>query len=251
MRLICLNIWGARAGADVLLKFLSQHQETDIFCLQEMWNGGEHTRFDVAAGRNMEGVEFRLLEKVSAVLPEYAVYFVPQYCDFFGLAILSKKTLPVVQQGSFYVYKQEGYVSPEDIADHARLIQYLTVETPEGLRTIMNFHGAWQAAGKGDTPDRKLQSENIVRFTKSLTHPFVVCGDFNLLPTTDSLRMLEEAGMRNLITEYQITSTRTSLYPKSIRYADYVLVSDGISVEDFHLLPEEVSDHAAISLRFR
>lgn len=54
--------------------------------------------------------------------------------------------------------------------------------------------------------------------------------------------------MRNLIREYGITSTRTSFYQKPEKHADYVFVSEGISVKAFTVLPDEVSDHAPLLL---
>jgi len=60
--------------------------------------------------------------------------------------------------------------------------------------------------------------------------------------------MLEESGLRNLIKEYSIKNTRTSHYSKEGKYADYALVSPEISVLDFRVLPDEVSDHAALYL---
>ena len=55
--------------------------------------------------------------------------------------------------------------------------------------------------------------------------------------------------MRNLVKEYEITSTRTSFYKKSEdKHADYIFVSNGIEVKDFRVLPEEVSDHSALYL---
>ena len=56
--------------------------------------------------------------------------------------------------------------------------------------------------------------------------------------------------MRNLIAEFGITSTRSSLYTKPLRFADYMFVSNGIEVKDFKVLPDEVSDHLALYLEF-
>ena len=78
----------------------------------------------------------------------------------------------------------------------------------------------------------------------------MLCGDFNLLPDTESLRMLESAGLRNLVVECGVTSTRTSLYARPEPFADYVFVSDGIAVRDFHVLPDVVSDHTPLLLEF-
>jgi endonuclease/exonuclease/phosphatase family metal-dependent hydrolase len=78
----------------------------------------------------------------------------------------------------------------------------------------------------------------------------VLCGDFNLLPDAGSMRIFGAAGLRNLVLEFGVTSTRTSLYPGLERFADYVLVSDGIGVRDFRVLLDEVSDHAPLLLEF-
>ena len=95
-----------------------------------------------------------------------------------------------------------------------------------------------------------LQSDNIIRFLKTVKEPYVFCGDLNLTPDTESLRKLEASGMRNLIKEFGITSTRSSFYKKPMRFADYVFVSDGITVKEFKTLPDEVSDHLALYLEF-
>ena len=61
----------------------------------------------------------------------------------------------------------------------------------------------------------------------------------------------QELGLKNLITEYNATSTRTTLYNGSDeKFADYVFVSQDIVVEKFEVLPDVVSDHAALYLEF-
>ena len=75
-------------------------------------------------------------------------------------------------------------------------------------------------------------------------------GDFNLLPDTQSIKKLENFGLRNLVKEYNITSTRTSFYTKSEKFADYAFVSSEIAVKDFKVLPDEVSDHSPLYLEF-
>ncbi len=58
-----------------------------------------------------------------------------------------------------------------------------------------------------------------------------------------------ELGLENLITKYGVTSTRTSLYTRSDeKFADYIFVSKGVDVKDFKVMPDEVSDHAALYL---
>ena len=58
------------------------------------------------------------------------------------------------------------------------------------------------------------------------------------------------AGLRNLVAEFGVTSTRTSLYTGPGRFADYAFVSPGVEVHAFRVLPDEVSDHAPLMLEF-
>jgi endonuclease/exonuclease/phosphatase family metal-dependent hydrolase len=62
--------------------------------------------------------------------------------------------------------------------------------------------------------------------------------------------MLGGGRLANLIAQHAVTSTRTSLYPRAERFADYVFVSAGADVLEFGALPDEVSDHAPLSRGF-
>ncbi len=251
MKLISLNTWGGRAGLENLLQFIKKQADTgvDIFCFQEIWCGGhEHKIFTGLSPEALAVIERHLFQEIQAVLPEYTAYFRSLYCDFYGIAIFIKKSIPVTSEGEVFVYREKGYYSTENISDHGRNIQY--IDTGSGPRTIINFHGLWTGNGKGDTPDRLLQSKNIVQFLKTIKNPFVLAGDFNLVPESESLQKFEQFGLKNLIRENNITSTRTSLYTKPIRFADYTFVSEGIQVNSFQVLFDEVSDHSPLYLDF-
>lgn len=252
MKLISLNTWGARAGREDLLKFFKENSEVDIFCLQEIWNGGEHLIPYGPGGFDNSNAEPWLLQHIKDSLPHHTMFFRPHYEDFFGLLLCIKTTIPVQAEGEVYVYKEKGYTHIDHLADFGRNIQYATLDTPLGARTIINFHGLWSPDGneKTDSPDRLLQSDNIVSFLKTLPEPYLIIGDFNLRPDTQSLRKLEDIGLRNLVKEYGVTSTRTRHYPKEQRFADYALVSPDIKVTDFKILPDEVSDHSPLYLEF-
>ncbi len=250
MNLISLNTWGGTAGLTGLRDFLHRHKDTDIFCFQEIWNGGEHMLGTKAGGVMLENKVCRLYQEIGKILTSHSGYFRPHFYDFYGLAMFVKKNMSVTEEGEIFVHKDKGYISSEDSGNHARNIQYVTIASPKGMRTIVNFHGLWNGKGKTDSDDRLLQSEKIVQFLKTITNPYLICGDFNLLPETESLKKLEGLGLRNLITEFGIHSTRSSFYNKPDKFADYALVSRGITVNDFKILPEEVSDHLAMYLDF-
>jgi endonuclease/exonuclease/phosphatase family metal-dependent hydrolase len=115
---------------------------------------------------------------------------------------------------------------------------------------IMNVHGHWSAEGKSDNANRLEQSKIISDFIKSSGPvPKIMVGDFNLLPETQSIKILE-GHFTNLITKYNIPTTRTELYKGDDKHADYAFVSDEILVEGFEALPDVVSDHVPLALQF-
>ncbi len=252
MKVISLNTWGGKIGKEKFFNFIEKYKNTDVFCFQEVWSGGHHADGMVSAGRIITGVIHELAQELSSVLKDHTLYFRPHYSDFFGIAIFVKKNIEIVEEGEFFVYQEKGYMpaNGEDYANHARNVQYITFKTASGLQTIINFHGTWDASGKGDTEKRLKQTDRMLDFLKNITTPRVLCGDFNVMPDTESLKRIENTGLINLIKEYKITSTRTSFYTKPERFADYMLVSKEIKVKEFKILPEEISDHTAMYLEF-
>ena len=254
MKIISLNTWGGLAGKEKLLEFFERHTDVDIFCLQEIWSAPYEHLEGVAMGpielQNDKIMTYGLQE-ISKVLSDHIAYFRPHHLENYGLLMLVKKNLKVLEEGEIFVYKEKGYVHKDNIGSHARNIQYVTVETDTGLRTVINFHGLWNGQGKDDSEDRLLQSDNIIKFMKNISNPIVLCGDFNLLPETESLKKLENFSLRNLIKEYGITSTRTSYYTKPHKFADYTLVSKGIEIKNFKVLPDEVSDHSPMYIEIK
>lgn len=248
MKIISLNTWGGRAGRENLLKFFEKYKDTDIFCLQEIWNGGEHMGGRITGGVILSNISYRLLTDIGNILTNHKVYFKPHYHDWYGLAVFVKKNIKVVDEGDIFVHKEKGWSDKTDEGNHARNIQWITVEDEVGQSTVINFHGLWNGQGKGDSEDRILQSDNIINFIKDLATPLILMGDFNLGFNTKSLKKFEDFGLRNLIKEYKISSTRTSLYTKPEKFADYVFLSQGIGVKNFRVLPDEVSDHAPLFL---
>jgi len=253
MKIITLNTWGGRAGKEEMLAFFNAHKEdVDVFCLQEMWSDAyTHLGSYTAGGVDMTNVELMThgVQDVSALLSKYQSFFHPHYLENYGLLTFVSQQYEVRSVGEVFVHKEKGYVPQGDAGKHARNVQYIECIYNGKPLFILNFHGLWNGQGKGDSKDRINQSEKIVEFLGSLQGEIVFCGDFNLLPDTQSIKIIEEAGMRNLVKEYGITSTRTSLYVKPEKFADYIFVSKGINVIDFNVLPDEISDHSPLLLQ--
>jgi len=252
MKIVSLNTWAGKAGKDKLLAFFESHREIDIFCLQEIWSGPIKELKGMTGGNSLEKHSLRMeygLQEISQVLKDHRAYLRPHLFTF-GLLMLVKKSIEVLEEGEIFAHKERGYIPEGDVGFHARNVQYVKIATEKGNRTIMNFHGLWNGKGKGDSEERILQSEKIVKLIKQQENPLVLCGDFNLSPETESIKMLEKSGLRNLIKEWGVTSTRTSLYTRQEKFADYVFTSEGIDVRTFKVLPDEVSDHSPLYLDF-
>jgi len=246
MKIISLNTWGGRAGKDKLLSFFNKYKDdVDIFCLQEI----STAPYDDPETANLEIMMYGLQE-ISTLLSDFIAYFRPHYGDNYGLLMLVKKHIEVKVEGEVFVHKYKGYIPGDDVGHHARNIQFITTELKELPLTVINFHGLWNGQGKNDSDDRLDQSKKIKEFIETLQGNILLCGDFNLLPDTQSIKILEDIGLRNLIKENNITSTRTSYYIKPEKFADYVFVSQNIKVEIFKVLSDKVSDHSALYLEF-
>lgn len=116
---------------------------------------------------------------------------------------------------------------------------------------IANVHGL-PKPGKLDNLDRIRQSQEILDAFASLSGIKIIGGDLNVLPETESVRVFEAAGYKNLIKDFGIKTTRNKIawakHPgNELYYSDYVFVS-GASVASFEVPAEIVSDHQPMIL---
>ena len=237
MKIITLNTWGGRVDVP-LMEFFSANKAIDIFCLQEIYHGATKPVVED------KGDRYNLFSEVKEILVEHQAFFRP-LIEGYGLALFVSKDISIVEEGVVSVYEVENYSGG---ANHSRSLQYICFEKEKIKYIIANIHGLWNGQGKTDSEDRLEQSRRIQKFLERFVgYQKILCGDFNLTLETESISLLER-GMRNLIKENSVTSTRTSFYPKSERYADYIFISSDVEVKHFEVLADEVSDHNALLL---
>ncbi|MES2503715.1 MAG: endonuclease/exonuclease/phosphatase family protein [Myxococcota bacterium] len=242
MKLVTLNIWGGHIRQP-LLDFIEIHQEIDIFCLQEVYHNAAHTTC------TLDGFEVSLdiFSDIGALLPNHQGYFKPVVNNSYGIGVFIRNSIRVIDEGEVKIHDNPIY--PGMGPTHQRNLQWVRFQENNQTYTVSNVHGLWNGQGKTDTHERITQSKNIKDFLNTCDGPKILCGDFNLKPDTESLKILE-VGMTNLIKTHNITSTRTSFYQKNEKFADYVFVSPEISVNHFEVMKDEVSDHASLFLDF-
>lgn len=234
-----------------LFDFLGRYsKKIDIFCFQEVFAGSFDEKGNWGSKDFEEKVSiFRDLEKI---LPNH-FGILENLIDYEfgfrkGLAIFVKKNIPIEGQGEVTICDPDQLLKPKDTLAFGNL-QYIKIAGINKPLTIGNVHGLFNGPSKNDDPDRLEQSRRIKGFFDNVAGAKILCGDFNLWPDTESLKLLEN-DMRNLIKEYNITSTRSNFFKFPNKYADYVLVSPEIKVIDFKVIGEEISDHLPVYLEF-
>lgn len=269
MKLISLNIWGGNAY-DAFMSFVREHAaDTDIFCFQEVFRSDS----GVAVSR---GTHINILSDITAALPGFRGFFQPMQenidikgaidiADEFGLATFVRPPLAVEKEGFLPVFREPGSMEGNDFETLPHILQYARLARSGAPFTVAHVHGMSRPGTKLDTEDRIEQSRRIVSFLAGEPGPKILCGDFNLMPETESIAMIERgsppsqelrrASMRNLIRDFGITDTRGALshakWPDSHQYfADYTFVSADVKVKSFEVPQVPVSDHLPMVLEF-
>ncbi len=249
MNLITLNIWGGRVG-NSFPAFFASKQEIDIWCFQEILNhkGTELATKDMIQVQGFQP-DTELFSSLEGHLPQYEGLFCPVFRGVYGIAAFLKKGIKVLDSGDITIARGDWDREHPD-KDHDRKIMWMKLSAGGKDFLLVNGHLTHRPEGKEDSEKRIAQSQTIIDFLKTSDLPKILVGDFNLMPHTQSIKMIEDARMINLIKKYNIESTRTELYKKQWKFADYIFVSPEIKVNDFKVLPDIVSDHCPLFLDF-
>lgn len=249
MKLITLNTWAGRVKEPFEAFLKAKAKDTDIFCFQEIFNDLDEETPTSTYINHDEGNR-HILREIADILTDFDVYFCPVASNVYGIAIFLKKGFEIIASGEILLYENPNFDPTDENNDHDRKMQWVHIKNKTKDVIVMNVHGHWDPSGKTDTPNHIEQSKAIIEFIKTTgSIPKIMVGDFNLLPSTESIKMLE-GHFTNLITKYNIPKTRTTLYKGDEKHADYAFVSDEILVESFEALPDVVSDHVPLALGF-
>ena len=196
IRLITLNTWGRRAMHPLMHFFKRQADQTDIFCLQEVFDAPQAALEERHPDEHVRG---DLFQKIRKELKDFEGFFVrfPGNPLRQSLAIFVRKSIAIASKGDIVVYSPRNPVETGSSVLSARKLQYVFLDINGRHCLVANFHGLWNGGPKTDTPERLTQSNNVKAVIDCYTGAKVLCGDFNLLPETESIKILER-GMVNL-----------------------------------------------------
>lgn len=266
MKLISLNTYGGIVY-EPLMKFVRQHSDADVFCFQEMIKktGDKDIPLESNSART------NLFQEIEKALPDFNNLFAPVQNGFdtiedvglpiqYGVATFVRKNLNVTKTKDFFILGGLNELKGRDYSTLGSNAIAVQIEQDGRTLIIVNLHGNSEPAHKLDSPGRLAQSKTVLEFLADKPGEKIVVGDFNLLPDTESIRMFEKAGFKNLITEFDIKTTRGSMNKKLHpefehgkygwqEFADYTFVTPGIDVESFEVPDEPISDHLPMILR--
>ncbi len=257
MRVLTLNCWGGRLFDPMMALVAELGKTTDVFCFQEVPLGERPEA-------NIFGARDNLYREIAGVLPNHVGFEHAsgsanycgqpmQYGTQVGQAIFARRNLRPMPMEPVLLFKED--------TEHARTprlrvtghLQAVSIRPSAQEVIVGNVHGIWQKVGKVDTPEREEQSSRICGFVQGQTSPVILAGDFNLSLRQWATRMIE-GNMTNLVDAFHIPTTRTHHYKPVTDtkdpHADYIFTRRGtrlkINARDCRVLPEVVSDHAAV-----
>lgn len=264
MEIMCLNGWGGKLH-EKLLPYV-QSVAPEILCLQEVVHSpaSEKDWLTYRDGDHILPQRANFFRDVSRALPDHVAIFCPaaqgvlwdedkSIPSQWGLATFVHRSVPIIGQVQGFVHKA---FSPDGYGDHprSRSAHGVRVYDYDSQRSISvtHMHGLRDLNGKMDTPERAKQAKRLLDLSQRVSEPedvAVICGDFNVEPNSETLRVLVDAGLSELVTGRGFTSTRNSQYKKPGRFADYMLINEPDLVRGFDVVYDpEVSDHCPLVL---
>lgn len=260
MKLLNINVGIKIDNTQKIAEFIKK-ENPDVVALQEVVRHLEDSVF----------TEFRSKSGIEKVVGVYYPnrFFGPLWItdafrkegkihtDFGGLIeqgneILSK--FPMTEAVNEHFYKSYAYTidwTNWKKEDHGRALETVELNVDGKQLQILNLHGIWTEDKKGDS--RTIQEcEFVVKKAKQKNIPTIITGDFNLLPETESIQLLNKEYV-NLIDKFGIKSTRPDFndgLETGKNVVDYVFVSEDIKVNTFKVVNTDITDHLPLLLEF-
>ncbi len=248
MKIISFNIGIKIDNAKEVALFLKE-QNADIICLQEVMRPLEKEVYPLYRSGEI------IREFLKNDYPYY--FFAPEWvADMFyepegnpnrilggiteqGKLMLSK--YPITHGYNYFYHK--NYEFDRDRKDfylgndHGRALQVCEININGRIIQIGNVHGCY-SFDKLDTDKSLFQSNFIVEKLKLKKLPTILLGDFNLLPNTKSISIIENE-YENLDNNFKISTTRVD--KKMV--IDYVFIDQNFSANELKIDSIDISDH--------
>lgn len=228
MKFVFLNVWGEEMRDELVPYLKNQATDTDVFCFQESTDS-----MKLSCANTLDDFQ------------EISDYKYLSDVDSFPISIFVKNGIELISSGTLFA---------SDMT--VGLALYAEIKVGNNRTYVCNVFGRSRPSEKLDNPDRLRFSRQLIEFFKDKDTPVIIGGDFNLGITTKSIDMFTQHSYRNLITEFNIKTTRNHLiwdrYPDNkMLYSDYVFLNDKTQLTSFEVEDSEVSDHLPMILQIK
>lgn len=236
-----MNAWTIRLATrieDMVMK-----EAPDIIALQEVFESVADLGFFPTLTELADNLRFH--HRYHS--PVYAIQLMTSKPEF-GNAIVSNLALED-KQTYFTNLEYNPSMSLENDDYNVRNFQHVTIKDQDGRQIhIINHHGYHVPGHKNGNDFTMKACQQIADYARQLDGPVIITGDFNLLPDSESIEILNK-DFRNLTKEYGLQTTRTDLTHKS-EPCDFIFVNDKVAVNDFYASEVVASDHQGLVLDF-
>ncbi len=241
MKIMSLNVWQGR-----LERVLLKHLETlnlDFACMQEAI---DYDGFSLGLVSSYQKIGDSLRLDQQFFSPLLATKLGNKQMTF-GNATYSR--LPFSQTSTVFTRGEHTDDFDFDTDDYnIRAFQHALIEVGDKKLNILNHHGHHIDSHKLGDEETARQVTQIAGYIKQLDGAVILCGDFNLAPESESIKLLDSF-LHNLPVERSLETTRSRLTYKN-EVCDYIFVNDEIHVNDFSMDETIISDHNALILDF-
>ncbi len=260
MRLLNINI-GIRLDNSKKISDLIIEQNADLVTLQEVVRNLDQGVFSQFRSKEEIDKAVRHIYPCSFFGPLWVTNKVVKNTkvtrDFGGYVeqgneLLSKYPIVTASNEFFYKsYELKYDWSDWEQTDHGRALLVTDLKIGENSLRILNIHGIWTASKQGDARTIR-ECEFIKEKAMEKKIPTIVVGDLNLLPSTKSVRILD-SGLRNLINDYKIETTRPDFkdhLESGSNVVDYIFVNKMVKIKHFQTIKSDISDHLPLLTEF-
>jgi len=257
MKLLDLNIGIKLDNTREVLDFIKS-ENADVCTFQEAMNAIDDSCFENFKSKNdiVKLEQYKYNEFAPLFIAEAITKNSVVVRDFGGKAeqgslIISKYKIKEHYNQFYYNdYKYEYDATYFREKDWCRSIQNSILEINGKEIQIINVHGIWNKDKVGD--ERTINQSDFILSKIRKDIPVIVVGDFNLLPNTESIKILNNE-LINLIEKYDIKSTRPNFddgLDSGNIVCDYIFVNNKVKVNDLKIINTDISDHLPLLLDF-
>ena len=237
---------------DTLIPFLTTHN-FDIMQMQEVTGKDTHVG-NIHSQRDV----YKELQHVLGNKYNSELMITQRYASspdgYLANATFYKKDYKLLAKQFIIIHGNKELLPPDAqyYGDIGRGLIHLTLLVNDKPISFLNLHGAWAKTTK-EQPHQTEQSKKLLSYLQSVRTPFIFSGDLNLDPEQPMIQKISKLA-RNLVNENKVTTTlnpRTHrakhLFPPGAA-VDYIFVSNDLSVTNFQVLNEDLSDHLGLTV---